>query len=90
MGQTPQQGQQLNDNHLTPLTAPISLCCPGRRFPLQPLTPQGSHTAAIPPEKGALFPLEAITHNPSSVWFSTRDLSSFSTSSCQYGDKESA
>lgn len=42
------------------------------------------------PIQGALFPLEAITHNPSSVWFSTRDLSSFSTSSCQYGDKESA
>ncbi|KAF4102077.1 hypothetical protein G5714_016877 [Onychostoma macrolepis] len=86
MGQTPQQGQQLNDNHLTLLTAPISPCCPGRR----PLTPQESHAAAVPPGQGALSPLEAITHNPSSVWFSTRDLSSFSTSSCQYGDKESA
>ncbi|CAM4647736.1 unnamed protein product [Leuciscus chuanchicus] len=85
MGQTPQQGQQLNDNHPTLLTAPISPRCPGRRLPLQPLTPQESHTAALPTGQGALFPLEAITQNPSSVWFSTRDLSSFSTSSCQYG-----
>ncbi|RXN08880.1 hypothetical protein ROHU_011419 [Labeo rohita] len=45
MGQTPQQGQQLNDNHLTLLTAPISPCCPGRR----PLTPRESHAAAVPP-----------------------------------------
>ncbi|KAL1257691.1 hypothetical protein QQF64_010935 [Cirrhinus molitorella] len=51
MGQTPQQGQQLNDNHLTLLTAPISLCCPGRR----PLTPWESHAAAVLPGQGALF-----------------------------------
>lgn len=37
-----------------------------------------------------LFPPEAVAHNPSSMCFTTRDLSSFSTSSCQYGDKESA